>query len=235
MAYSALGEWDKAEAALGRAHELALRSGDPVAAVDADLASSASASERGDLEEAVRLARSGAVRADALGAVACSVFANYLTGVAELKLGRPDRAIGPLQYSQDLSRENKIDMWRDVTQASMSASQCALGDISTAVQGWDRSLEAVRKNHDTGAEALIRYQRAKWLAATPDPDWEPILADFEASIALFRDLGLRPREVTALDEYAGTLERLGRSPAEASAARGRADDLLREMGIATPA
>ena len=230
-AYASLGEWDKADAALQRAHELAVRSGDPTAAVDADLARSNVEIERGNFEAAIVLARSGALRADALGAVPCSMFANYLTGVAELRSGRPERAIGPLRRSQDMGREHKIEMWRDVTEATLSASQCALGNISTAVEGWDRSLAAARENRDTGSEALIRYERAKALATTPNPDWTAILDDLEAAIALFRDLGVRPREVAALEEYAAILDRLGRSPAEAAAARSRAAGLLADMGI----
>ena len=55
MAYGSLGEFDKADVALRRAHELALRSGDPTAAVDADVASSSVAIERGNLEAAMTL------------------------------------------------------------------------------------------------------------------------------------------------------------------------------------
>ena len=158
------------------------------------------------------------------------MISNYLTGVAELRLGRADRAIGPLQYSQDLGRKHNIEIWRDVTQASLSAAQCSLGDISAAREGWDRTLDLARQKHDTGAEALTLYQRAKSLAKTPDPDWTAILADLEASIALFRVQGVRPREVAALEESSAILERLGRS-AEATAARVRAGELLTEMGI----
>lgn len=231
MVYSKLGRFDEADASIRRAYELAQRSGDPTAMVDADLGASAIEAERGNLEAAVDLARKGAIRADALGAVACSVFANFLTGTAELALGRPDRAVIALQASRALGRQHRIDMWGDATDASISSAQCSMGDIGSAEDGWRQALENVRHNQDIGLEAMILYQRARSRASTPEPDWESILADLQASIAIARELGTKPREAMALRESVTVLGRLGR-PDQAALARQRLDALARDMGIA---
>ena len=232
VAYGKLGQFDKADHAIRRAHELAQRSGDPTAMLDADLSASAIEAERGNLQASVELARSGALRAEALGAVACSVFANFLTGSAELALGRPDRAVPFLEASRALGREHRMEMWMDATNASISSAQCSLGDVEAARTGWQEALEAARNKGDSGLEATILYQRAHALSTTPDADWEAILADLGASVALSKELGTKPREAMALRDSAAVLDRLGRS-GEAGAARAKADTLVGEMGIAT--
>ena len=68
---------------MDRSRELAARSGDPKALIDANIAASGVALERGDLERSIEHANEGARRADAIGAPMCSVIANWIAGRGE--------------------------------------------------------------------------------------------------------------------------------------------------------
>lgn len=232
-AYAILGEFDRAEVAIGRAEELAVRSGDPKALIDAQLFKSQILAERGDYDESAALARDGAARATAIGATMCVIAGQMFTGLSELARNRPGDAVAPLQVSYELAGQNGAAWWQNLSEAGLSSTQCAFGNLDAARAGWARTLAAAIADHDLGAEALIRFQRARRLADGPDPDWSEIAEDLERAAALQQQVGARPREARARLGLAEALDHLGRT-ADAAAARERAELLFREMGLAVP-
>jgi hypothetical protein len=189
--------------------------------------------ERGEYDQAVALARDGASRAMAIGATMCVIAGNMFAGLNELARDRPDDAVAPLQLSYDLAGQNDAAWWRNISEAGLSSTHCADGDLDAARSGWAKTLASAVADHDFGTEALIRAQRAQHLAAGPDPDWPEIIEDLERAADLQQAIGARPREARARLELAGALERVGRT-ADAAAARQRSQDLFHDMGLASP-
>lgn len=229
--YASLGEWDKAEEALERARALAQRSGDPKAMTDADIAASGVALERGDLARAVELAHSGARRAEAIGAPACSIVANWIAGTGELFAGQLGDALSSFGRSNELSIQLDERWFRNYTDAGMSAARCGLGDLDEARAGWERALATASELGDPSQEADIRFGRAQRLAGLPDADWSAVLADIDRSAELYRQLDLRPRLARALVARAGALEALERRE-EAAADRAEADAIATDLAPA---
>jgi tetratricopeptide (TPR) repeat protein len=233
MAYAVLGDFARADEANDRAADLARRSGDPKAVIDAQLFRSQVLAERGAYDEAIVLARDGAARATAIGATMCVIAGNMFTGLVELARDRPDDALAPLQISYDLAGQNDAAWWRNISDAGLSSAQCATGGLETARAGWSRSIAAAIATRDPGTEALIRAQRARTLAGTPKPDWTEIAADLEQAAALEAQIGARPREARARVALAVAYDALARTT-DAQRERDRAAVLFRELGIAGP-
>ena len=166
--YAALGDWDKADETLERAKALAERSGDPKAITDAAITGSGIELERGNTERAIAIAKDAGRRAEAIGAPACSIIANWIAGTAEMAAGRPDDALASFGHSNQLSIQLDERWFRNYTDAGISDAQCAQGDIETARPGWERALAFAAEIGDVGQEADIRG-RAGWLADRPRP------------------------------------------------------------------
>lgn len=233
MMYAGLGEFDRADEAVERSRELALRSGDPKALIDSNIAASAVNLERGNFPAAIRLASDSALRADAIEAPMCSIVANFLAGTGELASGNFAGALVPLARSNQLSSDLGEMYFGTQSEAGMSTARCALGDSDSARVGWERTLGRARAMGDPMIESQILFDRALALAASPDPDWNFVLADLDGAIAGFERLGLRPRLARALVQRARLLDLTGR-PNEARQSRERAAELQRELGIAEP-
>jgi ATP/maltotriose-dependent transcriptional regulator MalT len=229
-AYAMLGEFDRADRAIQRAEELAIRSGDPKALIDTQLFRSQILVERGEYDEAAALARDGAARATAIGATMCIIAGNMFTGLTELARDRPDDALAPLRISYDLASKNDVAWWQNVSEAGLSSTECAVGNLDAARAGWEKTIATAVADNDLGTEAVIRAQRARRLAAAPDPDWAAIAVDLERAAALNEQIGARPREARARLDLATALRHLGRE-AEAAASRNRAEALFRDMGL----
>lgn len=230
LAYATLGEFERAEDAGRRAEELARRSGDPKALIDAQLFRSQVLVERGEYDEAVRLARDGASRATAIGATMCMVAGHMFAGLAELARDRPIDAVAPLQMSYDLGGQIGASWWQNISEAGLSSIQCAMGDLAAARAGWGRTLATAMGEHDVGTEALIRSQRARTLAAGEAPDWTEIATDLERAATIQSQIGARPGEARARLDLARAYDALGRH-ADASRERAQATRLLRAIGL----
>ena len=170
MAYSSLGEWDKADAAVQRAHELAVRSGDPTAAVDADLGKSNVEIERGNFAAANH---AGPWR----GRPGGRPRLRGLFDVRQLpdrrgRAGqRPSRTChrtppaesghGPIAQDRDLARYHAGVPEREHVRTRRHSG--------AAKEGWDRSLRRPGMNHDTGAEGLIPVPARQGACRDPRP------------------------------------------------------------------
>jgi tetratricopeptide (TPR) repeat protein len=100
IGYAFLGEFDKAEVAVARAREIAAH-GDLIAQLDALIAESLLRSARGQLDEAIPLARSCVDRSEESGATACVVASSWILGDAYVRQGRLKEALGPGAQHRD--------------------------------------------------------------------------------------------------------------------------------------
>jgi tetratricopeptide (TPR) repeat protein len=230
MTYATLGDWEKADQWIAHARALAERSGDPKAVTDADISASGVELERGNLQRAIELAHDGARRAEAIGAPACSIIANWIAGTGELAAGQVDDALTSFGRSNQLSIQLDEGWFRNYTDAGISSARCVQGDLDAARAGWDRALARAAELNDPNQEADIRLGRAERLAELADADWTQILADLDRAVEIYRQLGLRPRTARALADRARALDALGRTDA-AVADRSEADTIAASVSI----
>ena len=231
IAYARLGQFDAAERNAARADELAAQ-GDPIARLDAMLARAAIASERGDLEDAVRLAGECVATAESLGATGCAIPANYFLGDGRLRLGEAALARDPFARSIQMAA---IDVGSSgqltaLAQAGLASASARLGDPRGATEGWEASLAATRTYGDRFGEAAIVFRRAATLAQSSPSEWPPILADLEMAIGLFEEMETLPALSRALRVYGDALTEAGRTE-EGRAALERSRAIAAELGL----
>ena len=231
IAYARLGEFAAAEHNAEIADRLAEK-GDPIARLDAMLARAAIASERGDLEDAVRLAGDCVSTAESLGATGCAIPANYFLGDGRLRLGEPELARDPFARSIQIAAADvgASGQLTALSQAGLASATARLGDPRGATEGWDASLAAMRKYGDRFGEAAIIFRRAATLAQGSPSDWTSILADLASAIGLFEEMETRPALSRALRVYGDALTRAGRAD-EGRAALQRSRAIAAELGL----
>ena len=230
IAYARLGEFEAAERNAQRADELAAQ-GDPIARLDAMLARAAIASERGDLEDAVRLAGDCVSTAESLGATGCAIPANYFLGDGRLRLGEAALARDPFARSLQIAAADAGSAGLSMlARAGLASAAARLGEPVAAAAGWEESLAAARKYGDRYGEAAILFRRAATLVQTSPADWTSILADLEAAIGLFEEMETRPALSRALRVYGDALTRAGRED-EGRAALERSHAIAAELGL----
>ncbi|HEV2011562.1 MAG TPA: hypothetical protein VGS17_11115, partial [Candidatus Limnocylindria bacterium] len=140
VTYSRLGEFAEAERSLAHAERLAQR-GDPIAALDAQIARSALLIERGDVAEGEALASTCAARSEELGALACGVASNVMAGIAHLAR---DDALGakvPLERGDELAQVSNMETFRTLAQGMLGSVRTQLGDVPGGVAAWTLALE----------------------------------------------------------------------------------------------
>lgn len=231
LGYARLGEFEAAERTVALAGRLAV-GGDPIARLDVVLTRAIIASERGDLEDAVRLAGQCVSDAEELGATGCAIPANYFLGDGRLRIGDAATARSPFERALQLvaaegTSANPLGL---LAQAGLAATSARLGDRAAAVSSWQTSLDAARKLGDPFGEAAILARRAATLTGSGSADWPAVLADFEVAIRIFEESETRPALSRTLRAYAGALAHAGRAQ-EAQAARERAGAIAKELGL----
>jgi tetratricopeptide (TPR) repeat protein len=225
IGYAFLGEFDKAEVAVARAREIASH-GDLIAQLDALIAESLLRAARGQLDEAIPLARSCVDRSEESGATACVVASSWILGDAYVRQGRLKEALEVLERGTEIARVVDRKVWRPTLQAWLGATMTALGQAATG--DWDEALATARSIHNVHGEAGILVKRGEAAAARGEVD--AALADFEASVALLESLGARPTLARTLRTWGETLRAAGRAE-EAAPILQRALDLLEELGL----
>ena len=231
IAYARLGEFDAAERNAEIADGIAAH-GDPIARLDAMLARAAIASERGDLEDAVRLAGECVSSAEALGAIGCAIPANYFLGDGRLRLGEAALARDPFARSIQIAAADAASAGglSTLAQAGLASAAALLGEPAEATAGWDASLLATRKYGDRFGEAAVLFRRAATLTQSSLADWASILADLETAIRLFEEMETRPALSRALRVYGDALTRAGRAD-DGRAALERSHAIAAELGL----
>ena len=227
---SRLGDFKKAEASLARARGLAAESGDPIGVLDADIATSALLVERGDIAEGEALATSCAARSEDLGAIACAVPANVISGAAHLARNDALGAKAPLERGEELSHVSSMGAFQTLAEGMLGTVRARLGDLSAATAGWNLALERATSTDDRYGEATTLWQRAGARAQATPPDNDSALADIDRAATLFEEMEARPSFARVLRLQARVLRALGRT-ADADAAEGRSRALGSELGL----
>lgn len=231
FAYARLGDFAAAEQNADRADRLAER-GDPIARLDATIMRAVIASERGDLEVAVRLAGDCATMSETLGATSCGIPANYFLGDGRLRQGDAALAKAPFERSLQIaaSEHGALTQLGVLARAGLASAASQLGDAGAATSGWDGSLAAARTAGDPLGEAAVRTQRAAFLAREAVPDWAAIVRDLEAAVPVYEAAGTRPALARALRAYGHALDQVGRTD-DGRAALARSEALAEELGL----
>ena len=226
---SRLGEFAKAEVSLARARKLA-EGGDPIGILDADIAFSALLVERGDLAEGEALATSCAAISEELGAVACAVPANVISGAAHLARNDAAGARAPLERGEELSHVSSMGAFQTLAEGMLGAVRARLGDLAAANVGWTAALERAVSTEDRYGEATTLWQRAGARAQASPPDLETALADIDRAAKLFEEMEARPSFARVLRDQARVLRAVGRT-AGADEADARARSIATELGL----
>ena len=227
--YARLGEFAAAERWLADAERLA-EGGDPIATLDAQISRSALLIERGDIAEGEALASTCAVRSEELGAMACGVASNVMSGMAHLA---HDDALGakvPLERGDELAQVSNMEPFRTMAQGLLGSVRTQLGDTPGGMAAWTLALERAYSMHDRGGEALTLWHRARTRAHATPPDYETALADIDAATKLMEEMEARPSLARALRLRAQILRAIGRA-AEADAADKRSKTIAAELGL----
>jgi tetratricopeptide (TPR) repeat protein len=225
IGYANLGEFDKAEAAVIRANELAEK-GDIIAKLDALIAESIVRSARGQLDRAVPLARECVERSEETGATACAIVSSWILGDAYHRQGRLEDARDVLKRGSDISLVLDRRIWRPTLQAWLGTTMSALGEPTDAA--WDEGVAMARSIGNLIGEAGILGKRAESLVARGDID--AASADFEASTKIAAQLGLRPSLARGLRNWGEALRAAGRW-AEAEPILRRSLALHEDLGL----
>jgi tetratricopeptide (TPR) repeat protein len=225
IGYAQLGEFEKAEAAAGHAVEIAAQ-GDLIAQLDALIASSMVKSMKGELDQAVPLARECVERSEATGASACAVVSSWILGDVFHRQGRFSEAKDVLERGAEISLVLDRRVWRPTLQAWLRSSAAALGEVDD--ENFDTVLETARSIGNTLGEAGILAKRAETEARRGDVD--AAVADFEACAALLEAQGARPILARILRSWGEILRTAGRMEA-ADAILGRSLALFEELRL----
>ncbi|HTJ60354.1 MAG TPA: hypothetical protein VL333_04080 [Candidatus Saccharimonadales bacterium] len=227
---SRLGDFTRAEASLVRARGFAAESGDPIGVLDSDIATSALLVERGDIAEGEALATSCAARSEELGAVACAVPANVISGAAHLARNDAAGAQAPLERGEELSRVASMGSFQTLAEGMLGAVRARLGDLVAADVGWKAALERAIATEDRYGEATTLWQRAGARAQASPPDHESALADIDRAAKLFEEMEARPSFARVLRDRARVLRAAGRTD-EADGAEQRSKAIATELGL----
>jgi tetratricopeptide (TPR) repeat protein len=173
-------------------------------------------------------------QAEAIGNTLCSLVGNFMIGDQQLRLGNPQEAIRALERSGELATYCDAGSLAGLSRAWLAAARSRIGDLERELERFAGSLRLAREMGDRRGEGEIYRHRATALAAQLSPDWEPVVADYEASLRSFEALQARPYLARALQEYAVALQVAGRDD-EARQALRRASRLFEEMGLSVTA
>lgn len=225
LGHSRLGNFAASERALATATRFAAN-GDPIGALDIDITRSGLLVERGDFAEGEALATSCAARSEELGAFACAVPANVITGAAHLARNDALGAKAPLERGEELSHISSMGSFQTLAEGMLGAVKARLGDVPGGVAGWNIALERARSTHDRYGEAITLWQRAN---ASPG-DHAAALADLDAATTLFEEMAARPSVARTLRDRAKVLRAMRRT-ADADANDERSRAIAHELGL----
>ena len=229
VANARLGEFAAAERTLARAERLA-SNGDPIAALDVEIARSAVLVERGDIDLGEALASTCAMRSEELGAVACSVSANVIAGTAHLARDDAVGAKPPLERGEELAHVSSMAAFQTLAEGMLGSVRARLGDVPAGTAQWNLALERAHSMHDRYGEATTLWQRARTRTHATPPDHGAALADLDTATKLFEEMEARPSLARSLRDRAQTLRVLGQV-SEADEADKRSRTIGAELGL----
>jgi len=229
MANSRLGGVAGAEGSLAVAGRLAA-GGDPIAALDVDIARSGILLERGDFAASGTLGATCAARSEELGAVACAVSSNVITGAAHLAQFDAAGAKAPLERGEELAHVSSMAALQTLAEGMLGSVRAQLGDAPAGTAGWNLALEHASAMHDRYGEAMTLWMRGGTRAQATPPDNAAALADLDTATTLFEEMEARPSLARSLRDRAQVLRALGRAAdADTADQRSRAIGLDLEL------
>jgi tetratricopeptide (TPR) repeat protein len=229
-AHARLGHFDAAIEWVELATNLARRSGDSTAIIDADLARGEVEAARGNRAQAIDYASRAASEADRVDNKACALVARFIVGEQWLLLGQPDKAIGALAESADLA--DFCDMTPvlvEFTGVLLDSARQQAGGPAGSPDRIDRALELARQTGDRFHEGVVLRHRARERLRRAGPT-EASLADFSTAEAVFRQIEARPELAGTIEEHAAAVRSAGRT-SEAEALVGESAALRASMGL----
>ncbi len=229
IGYARHGDFAEADRTIAVARQFA-QNGDPIAALDVDIASSAVMIERGDMAAGEAMASSCAIRSETLGALACAVPANVMSGAAHLARDDAAGAKAPLERGEALAHIASMGSFQTLAEGMLGSVRARLQGDPAGKAGWDAALERAHATHDRHGEAVTLWQRAGTRAHADPPDLAAAIADIDVAVRLFEEMEARPSHARALRDQASILRALGRV-AEADIAAQRANALAAEIGL----
>ena len=226
---SRLGDFAAAERSLAFAERLA-KNGDPIAALDVEIARSAVLVERGDIAEGEALASSCAMRSEVLGAVACGVTANVIAGAGHLAHDDPHGAEAPLVRGEELALVASMAPFQTLAEGMLGSVRVRLGDAAGGTAMWTVALERARGMNDRYGEAITVWQRAHARAGGEPADHAGALEDLDVAVRLFEAMEALPSLARALRDRARILRALGRTDEAATSDR-RSTEIALALGL----
>jgi tetratricopeptide (TPR) repeat protein len=227
---SRLGRFDEASAAAASASKLA-ESGDIVAKLDALIGESFVHSARGDLDEAIPLAKRCTAMSEETGATACIVASNFVLGDAYMRQGKYQSAQIAFERSNEVAETFEERSFRPSLLAYMRANAASMGQFDALdSSGFDDALRIAREASDRFGEANILWKRAEWESARTDASRDAWQADFTSAVGLFEDMHARPFLARTLRGW-GLAQRAAGDAADGNEKLRRAVELFDEMGI----
>jgi tetratricopeptide (TPR) repeat protein len=208
-AYARLGDFAAAQEIIEHSNRYAAK-GDAIAIVDRDIAVAGYSLERGDPTQARRSALECSTRAEELGAYACVVASNVVTGAASLASDDAATAKGALERGSELTRVIDFAPLRTMTFALLGSARAQLGDMPGGIEGWNEALANARSMNDRYGEAQTLWGRGRSSARQPDADLASALEDLNRAVELFEAMEAQPALARSLADRAKVLRRLGR-------------------------
>ena len=229
VGYGRLGEFDKAEAAIARAQEVA-EGGDLIAKLDALIGQSMVKSFRGDLDAAVPLAMKCTNLAEETGATACVVASNLVLGDSYMRQGKFGDAKIAFDRGSEVADVTNQRMFRPSLAAYRRSLAASMGDVALHGRTFDEALAEAHEMGDRWGETNIIWRRAETEAVKQQADRAQMLSDYEAAASAFESMGARPSLARVLRDWGNPLKRLGRTD-DANEKLQRALALFDEMAI----
>ncbi len=228
VAYARQGLFARAAELADEAEGLAAAA-DPLAQMDAQLIRSTVELERGDLVRAVEIATTCARRGEDIGSPSCVAGANLVLAATALARGEAENARRSLDRTMEIARVGNNPFQLSVARGMNSAATALLGDLPTALEGFEESIAFARRIGNRSGEALLL--RLRGLARAGSGELDGAIADLAASAAGYEALGVKTQLARSLRDH-GVVLRLAGKRAEGEADVARAGALFDEMGIA---
>jgi tetratricopeptide (TPR) repeat protein len=227
--YARMGDFDKADAVLKRSEELAQK-GDIIARLDTLIGNSMVRAIKGDIDQAVPIAKECTDLAEEAGAIACVVASNYVLGDAYMRQNKFGDAKIALDRSNEVATSLEQHTFRPSIVALTKLNASHLGDPNSP-GSFEEALAEARELNDPWAEATIKWNRAQTAAHEGDGgDTEQMLSDFEFAASAFEQMEAPPFRARVERDWGNALRALGRT-AEGNEKLGAALALFDGMGI----
>jgi tetratricopeptide (TPR) repeat protein len=229
VGYARLGQFDKADAAVKHAKEVA-EGGDIIARIDTLIGESMVEATRGNLEAAATISRLCTGMAEEAGATACVVGSNLVLGESLMRQGQFNGAMIALDRSHEVAEVTNQKMFKPSLAAMRRSIAASMGDFNLSGRTYEEALEDARAIGDKWAEGNIVWRRAESERIAAQPDRDKMLIDYAASDSIFADMGARPNRARVLRDWGNALRELDRADQGAEKLRA-ALELFEEVGL----